>query len=73
MMMQIGWKKNGINIKSKALYISKNVLLTTSQNLLFSSVEINTIPDYYFEAIKGGRRNMVVGLPNGLFEFQKRQ
>jgi adenine-specific DNA-methyltransferase len=34
----------------KALYISKNVLLTTSQNLLFSSVEINTIPDYYFES-----------------------
>ncbi len=33
----------------KALYISKNVLLTTSQNALFSSVEINTIPDYYFE------------------------
>ncbi len=34
----------------KALYISKNVLLTTSQNVLFSSVEINTIPDYYFES-----------------------
>jgi adenine-specific DNA-methyltransferase len=34
----------------KVLYISKNVLLTTSQNLLFSSVEINTIPDYYFES-----------------------
>ncbi len=34
----------------KALYISKNVLLTTSQNALFSSVEINTIPDYYFES-----------------------
>lgn len=33
----------------KVLYISKNVLLTTSQNKLFSSVEIKTIPDYYFE------------------------
>lgn len=34
----------------KGLYISKNVLLTTKQNSLFSSVEINTIPDYYFES-----------------------
>ncbi|EJP6471886.1 site-specific DNA-methyltransferase [Clostridium botulinum] len=33
----------------KVIYISKNVLLTASQNKLFSSVDIKTIPDYYFE------------------------
>ena len=33
----------------KALYISKNVLLTTKQNALFSSVEIHIIPDDYFK------------------------
>lgn len=33
----------------KALYISKNVLLTTSQNTLFGSVEIHIIPDDYFK------------------------
>lgn len=32
-----------------ALYISKNVLLTTSQNELFSNVEIHIIPDNYFK------------------------
>lgn len=32
----------------KALYISKNVLLTTSQNELFGSVEMHIIPDNYF-------------------------
>ena len=33
----------------KALYISKNVLLTTSQNELFGSVEMHIIPDNYFK------------------------
>lgn len=33
----------------KAIYVSKNVLLTASQNKLFSSVDVKTIPDYYFE------------------------
>lgn len=33
----------------KALYISKDVLLTTSQNTLFGSVPIHIIPDYYFK------------------------
>lgn len=32
-----------------AIYMSKNVLLTARQNKLFSSVDIKTIPDYYFE------------------------
>lgn len=45
--MEMEWDKHK---KSKGLYISKNVLLTTSQNTLFSSMEINTIPDYYFES-----------------------
>jgi len=35
--------------KVRALYISKNVLLTTEQNALFSTVEIHIIPDYYFK------------------------
>ena len=33
----------------KALYISKDVLLTTSQNTLFGSVQMHSIPDYYFK------------------------
>lgn len=33
----------------KVLYISKNVLLTTSQNTLFGSVEMHIIPDDYFK------------------------
>lgn len=33
----------------KALYISKDVLLTTSQNTLFRSVPTHIIPDYYFK------------------------
>lgn len=33
----------------KALYISKDVLLTTSQNALFGSVPMHIIPDYYFK------------------------
>ena len=32
----------------KALYVSKNVLFTTEQNMLFRDVEIHIIPDYYF-------------------------
>ena len=32
----------------KALYVSKNVLFTTEQNLLFKNVETHIIPDYYF-------------------------
>lgn len=33
----------------KALYISKDVLLTTAQNTLFGSVPVHIIPDYYFK------------------------
>lgn len=33
----------------KALYISKNVLLTTKQNALFCGVEMHIIPDDYFK------------------------
>ncbi len=33
----------------KGIYISRNVLLTTKQNELFSTKEIHTIPDYYFD------------------------
>lgn len=33
----------------KVLYISKDVLLTTSQNTLFGSVPMHMIPDYYFK------------------------
>lgn len=32
----------------KALYVSRNVLFTTEQNALFRDVEIQIIPDYYF-------------------------
>ena len=32
----------------KALYVSKNVLFTTEQNVLFRDVEIHIIPEYYF-------------------------
>lgn len=32
----------------KGIYISKSVLLTTTQNELFYTVPVNTIPDYYF-------------------------
>lgn len=34
----------------KVFYISKNVLLTASQAKQFSTIEIKTIPDYYFES-----------------------
>ena len=34
---------------AKALYVSKDVLLTTSQNAVFSNVEMHIIPDYYFK------------------------
>jgi len=33
----------------KALYVSKNVLFTSSQSTLFSQVEAHVIPDYYFK------------------------
>ncbi|WP_347713949.1 site-specific DNA-methyltransferase [uncultured Parvimonas sp.] len=33
----------------EAIYVSRNVLFTTSQNALLSNVEIHIIPDYYFE------------------------
>lgn len=33
----------------KGIYVSRNVLFTTSQNALFSNVEIHVIPNYYFE------------------------
>lgn len=33
----------------KALYLSKDVLLTTAQNTLFGSVQMHIIPDYYFK------------------------
>ena len=32
----------------KGIYISKNVLLTSSQNELFNTIEMKVIPDYYF-------------------------
>ena len=32
----------------KAIYASKEVLFTTEQNVLFTGVDIHTIPDYYF-------------------------
>jgi len=32
-----------------ALYVSRNVLFTSSQNTLFSNVEMHVIPDYYFK------------------------
>lgn len=32
----------------KALYISKDVLLTSEQNTLFKDIEKHIIPDYYF-------------------------
>lgn len=32
----------------KGIYISKNVLLTSSQDKLFNTVEMKVIPDYYF-------------------------
>lgn len=32
----------------KGIYISKSVMLTTSQNTKFSHVNLETIPDYYF-------------------------
>lgn len=35
--------------KVKGIYISRNVLLTTSQNEKFSKVEVSVIPDYYFD------------------------
>lgn len=43
-------EKNWSNYPNlKALYISKDVLLTTTQNVVFSNVEIHIIPDYYFK------------------------
>ena len=33
----------------KAIYISRKVLLTTEQNMLFGNTEIHIIPDDYFE------------------------
>ena len=33
----------------KALYVSRNVLFTTEQNMLFSDVDIHIIPDDYFK------------------------
>lgn len=33
----------------RALYISNNVLLATSQNTLFGSAQMHIIPDYYFK------------------------
>lgn len=33
----------------KALYLSKDVLLTMTQNTLFGSVQMHIIPDYYFK------------------------
>ena len=32
----------------KALYVSKNILFTTEQNMMFRDMEIHIIPDYYF-------------------------
>ncbi|WP_406545811.1 site-specific DNA-methyltransferase [Succinimonas sp.] len=32
----------------KALYVARDVLFNTEQNMLFKDIEIHTIPDYYF-------------------------
>lgn len=43
-------EKNWSNYPNlKALYISKDVLFTTTQNVVFNNVEIHIIPDYYFK------------------------
>ena len=34
----------------KGIYISSDVLLTAEQQTLFESVDLNIIPEYYFEA-----------------------
>ncbi len=34
----------------KAIYVSQNVLLTTTQETLFGTVDIHTIPNYYFNS-----------------------
>ena len=33
----------------KAIYVSQDVLLTASQEALFGTVDMYTIPDYYFD------------------------
>lgn len=43
-------EKNWNNYKElKGIYISRNVLLSTKQNELFSNVKMEVIPDYYFD------------------------
>ncbi len=34
----------------EAIYVSKNVMFTTSQNQLFKDIEIIVVPDYYFSS-----------------------
>lgn len=42
-------EKNWDNYQDlKAIYVSRDVLFTSTQNKLFSAVEIHSIPDYYF-------------------------
>ncbi len=42
-------EKNWDNYQDlKAIYVSRDVLFTSTQNKLFSTVEIHSIPDYYF-------------------------
>ena len=44
-----GLEKNWDNYQDlKAIYVSRDVLFTSTQNKLFSTVEIHSIPDYYF-------------------------
>lgn len=43
-------EKNWANYPDvEALYVSKNVMFTTSQNQLFKDIEVIVIPDYYFD------------------------
>jgi adenine-specific DNA-methyltransferase len=42
-------KNWGIYNDLKGIYISRNVLLTTDQNVMFSNVKMFVIPDHYFD------------------------
>lgn len=44
--VELNWK---IYSNLKGIYISRNVLLSTNQTKLFSSVKLNIIPDHYFD------------------------
>lgn len=44
--VESSWEKH---TDTKGIYISRNVLLSTTQNVKFSNVEMFIIPDYYFD------------------------